>query len=323
MKTSTIGHGLGRAFLLTALALAACGPEPGTPDYVLAKLREGRVVGGQNLKLLTADHAPELQALLTDREAPSIARMQALERLIQLEPADAPERFGPLLDDADPEIRLRIIQWLERRADVESARLLIERLAKEQELVVRGKGIRALKRIGSGIAEPDPRLVEALIAKLENPAIEDRPAWASVLGGWHGQQVEAALIKALDDGDAEVSQAAARSLAGPAVRSLERLAPLYVSMLAHERPGVRSSAIYGLSACTHPRRIRLKGSSCTPGQVQSLLAVVPELPQALEALRQRGGLTTGDKRITDELTQCITEHAGADAGPSEPERKGP
>jgi HEAT repeat protein len=322
MRSPTVGSAIGILIAL-AMALPACGPEPGTPEYVLAKVREGRVVGGQNLKLLTEAQLGEMTALLEDKSALPIARLQVLERLFQLELDDGLERLGPLIDDPDPEVRLRIVQWLSVRSDIAAARLLVERIAVEQELVVSGNAVNALGRIGRGIADPDPELVESMISRLHNPADKQRRLWATALGGWHGERVEAALIKTIDDEDPAVRKAAAHSLAGPVVRALERVAPLYVSMLGHRHPEVRSAGVAGLSACSFPRRVPIKGAKCAERPTLSLLEVVPELPEALTAFRARTDLPTQDRRLASDLAACVETHFGGDAGapaPPSPER---
>jgi hypothetical protein len=318
MKTSEISKLLGITAIVAGLALCACGPEPGTPEYIMAKLREGRVVGGQNLKLLGEGQLEEMMEVLDDPQAPAIARLQVLERMFQMNIDGAFERFGPHIDDDDPELRLRIIQWLSERGDSASARLLIERIAVEKELAVRANAVRALKRIGRGIAKPEPELIAEMAVHLEDPEAEQRRLWAAVLGGWHGREAEAALIEALDDSEAEVRAAAARAITGPVVRALGRVAPLYVSMLNHTQPEVRTAGIAGLSACSHPRRLPIKGSKCAEQPLLALLEVVPELPEAVTSFLARSDLTTKDRRLATELKQCIEQFTGADAGVAEP-----
>jgi HEAT repeat protein len=306
----------------TSLLLWACGPDPGTPDYVLAKLREGRVVGGQNLKLLGEAELGAMTELLRDGEAPGVARLQVLERMFQMELDDAFERFGKYVDDDDPELRLRVIQWLSGRDDAAAARLLIDRIKIEEELAVRANAVRALKNIGRGVAEPEPELIAEMVAHLKDPDAETRRLWASILGGWHGRGVESALIAALDDEDAEVRGAAARAITGPVVRGLDRVAPLYVSMLGHAQPEVRSAGLGGLAACSHPRRLPVKGAKCAEQPLLKLLDAVPELPEALSEYDARPDLNTKDKRLVTELVNCIQQFTGVDAGAAEPASTG-
>jgi len=298
------------------LTLWACGPEPGTPEYILAKIREGRVVGGKNLKQLKEAHLDQMAALLDDEGAPGIARLQVLERMIQFQLDDDFERFGKYAHDDNPELRLRIVQWLSQRKDPASARLLMDRIAVEEELAVRANGVQGLKQIGRSIAEPDPELIAQMIDHLEDADADKRRLWASVLGGWHGQDVEAALVEALEDPEPKVRAAAARSITGPVVRGLARVAPLYVSMLQNSQAEVRSAGISGLSHCSFPRRFSFKGSKCAEQPMLNLLEVVPELPEALAAFRGRADLTTKDKRLVTELAACIEQFAGTDAGVS-------
>lgn len=308
--------------IAAGLVLVACGPEPGTPEYVLSKLREGRVVGGKNLKLLSEAELGEMTALLEDREAPSIARLQVLERIFQLELDDSFERLSPYIDDPDPELRLRVIRWLSTRQEPESARLLMARLQTEQEIAVRVNVLEALSLIGRGIGKPDPELIAEMLAHLEHPDAEHRHTWIRVLGSWHGENVEAALIRALDDPHPKVRAAAARALNGPAIRSLARVAPLLVSMLTNGQPEVRSAGIEGLTACTRTNRMMLQGGSCVKEPLLALLEVVPELPEALASFRQRSDLTTKDQRLAKELAECIRQHTGVDAGAAEPTATG-
>jgi len=303
--------------IAASLALGSCGPDPGTPEYILAKLREGRVVGGKNLKLLTEAQLDQMSAILDDRDAPAIARLQVLERMFQLGLDDAMARFGHHLDDDDPEVRLRIVQWLSERDDIDAARLLMKRIEVEKEIAVRANAIRAIKGIGRRIAEPDPGLIAELIAKLESPEAEQRRLWVTVLGGWHGKEVEDALIRELDDPDAEVRAAAARAITGPAVRSLERVAPLYISMLNHAQPDVRSAGIAGLAACSYPRRVPVPNAKCAEQPVLNLLEAVPELVEAVDAFLARSDLSTKDRRLATELKGCIQQFTGADAGVAE------
>jgi HEAT repeat protein len=284
----------------------------------MAKLREGRVVGGQNLKLLGEAQLQEMFEVLDDQQAPAIARLQVLERMFQMNLDDAFERFGHHIDDDDPELRLRIIQWLSERGDTASARLLIDRITVEKELAVRANAVRALKRIGRGIGKPEPELIAEMASHLENPEAEQRRLWATVLGGWHGRDVEAALIEALDDDAAQVRAAAARAITGPVVRALERVAPLYVSMLSHAQPEVRTAGISGLAACSHPRRLPIKGSKCKEQPLLNLLETVPELPEAVTSFLARSDLTTKDRRLATELAACVEQFNGGDAGVAEP-----
>ncbi|MBW2276285.1 MAG: HEAT repeat domain-containing protein [Deltaproteobacteria bacterium] len=312
-----------RVTAITAcLVLCACGPEPGTPEYVLVKIREGRVVGGKNLKLLKEAQLDEMAALLDDENAPAIARLQVLERMFQMDIADEFERFGHHIDDDEPQMRLRVIQWLSQRDDPASARLLMDRLAVEKELAVRANTVQALKQIGRGLSEPEPELIAVMIAHLKDPDAENRRLWASVLGGWHGQGVEAALIEALDDSNPKVRATAARSITGPVVRGLERVAPLFVSMLGNTQPEVRTAGISGLASCSYPRRFAFKGSKCAEKPLLNLLEAVPELPEAVAVFLERPDLTTKDRRLATELTNCIKQFTEADAGLSVPNPSG-
>lgn len=322
MNADKITKLLAMSAIAVGLALGACGPEPGTPEYIMAKLREGRVVGGQNLKLLGEAQLEEMSAMLDDDQVPAIGRLQVLERMFRMNLDDALERFGHHIDDDDPELRLRVIQWLSERDDPASARLLVDRISVEKELAVRANAVRALKQIGGGIADPDPELIAEITAHLEDPEVEQRRLWATVLGGWHGEKVEAALIGALDDKEAEVRGAAARAITGPVVRALDRVAPLYVTMLSHAQAEVRTAGIAGLSACSHPRRLPIRGSKCAEQPLLRLLEAVPELPEALASFVTRPDLTTKDRRLATELKGCIDEFTGADAGAAEPSPSG-
>lgn len=313
MKTSAIGLLFAKTLTAAVLVLAACSPEPGSPEWVLAKLREGRVVGGTNLKILSVTQQGEMTAILMDTNAPSIGRLQVFERLIQIEVADAIEQFGVLINDEEPEIRLRTIRWLAKRNETRAAQFLIDRLAIEKEPIVRGNAIQALQRIGRGIAEPDRALLDKMISTFVNSKGEQRRAWATILGGWHSEAVEAALIGALDDDVAVIREAAAKALTGPALRSLERMAPLFVSMLNSTYPEVRSKGISGLVAASYPNRILMRGNECAEQPVIKLLEIVPELPEAISVVGQRGDLNTKDKRLVKELTECIAKFTGADA----------
>ncbi|MFO8073782.1 MAG: HEAT repeat domain-containing protein [Polyangia bacterium] len=305
--------------LLVAAALlaAGCGPDPGTPEYVLAKLREGRVVGGENLDLLGSDQVPQMTELLKDGETPRVVRLQLYERLLGMEPEDAFDRFSPLLDDEDPEIRMRTAAWLAEREDQRTIRMLVERLREEREAIVRSHLIRALQRIGCGIEDPDPQLVDEMIEGLESDSAERRRTWAEVLGGWHGEKVERALTDALGADDPTVSTAAARALRGPAARDPLRSAPLYLSMLSSDNENVRTAGVDALEAATYGDHLRSKGKECDPRAVGELLEVVPELPEAAELFAKRSDLSKRALHFAKSLDECLSQlGGGADAGPA-------
>lgn len=312
-RIRTTRPGLVAAVLAAALAAAACAPEEGTPEYVLDKLREGNLVGGSNLKLLTADHVPAMLEILNDHRMRKIARLQVLERLIVLAEEGKTDHLDALIGSEEEEIRLRIIQWLAQREDAASAEMLFDRLESEPEEVIKGNIERSLQQIGRGLKDPDPALVAKLIGKLHDPKSAERARWANVLGGWHGEQVEEALIKTLEDQDPKVRAAAARALTGPAIRSLERVSPVLLSMLQYPDPQVRVYGIAGLEACTHPMRNPSSRAACAEQPLLSLLEVLPELPTAVKAHIAREDLTTKERRLTEALGECIAKYAGAAA----------
>jgi hypothetical protein len=305
--------------LLVAAALlaAGCGPDPGTPEYVLSKLREGRVVGGENLDLLGSDQAPQLIELLKDEETARVVRLQLYERLLGMELDDAFEHFSPLLDDEDPEIRMRTAAWLAEREDRRTIRILVERLRREREAIVRSHLTRALQRVGRGIESPDSKLIDEMIAGLESDSAERRRTWAEVLGGWHGEKVERALAEALGDDDPTVSAAAARALRGPAARDPLRSAPLYLSMLSSKNENVRTAGIDALEAASYGDHLRSKGKECDPRAVGELLEVVPELPEAAELFAKRSDLSKRALHFAKSLDECLSRTGGgADADPA-------
>jgi HEAT repeat protein len=277
---------------------------------VIDKLREGNLVGGKNLKLLTADHVPAMLEILNDEQMRKIARLQVLERLITLAEEGQTSHLDALINSKEEEIRLRIVQWLAQRTDRASAELLFDRLESEQEEVIKANIERSLQQIGRGLKEPDQVLLAKLIAKLKDPASKERARWASVLGGWHGEHVEDALIEALKDEDPKVRAAAARSLTGPAVRSLERVSPVLLSMLEYPDPLVRGYAVAGLEACTHPMRNPSSRAKCTERPLLNLLDVLPELPAAVRAHAARKDLSSKERRLIEKLGECIDKYAG-------------
>jgi len=311
-------HRAKAAFAMAAALLAAsgCGPEEGTAEYILSKLREGRSVGTGKLEVLGADHLDEMMAVIDDGSLPIVSRKQVLERALDVA-GGRTALVGRLLDHAEPQVRIRMAQWMEERGDDESVVLLVARLKVERELAVQRILARAVQNIGRGERDPAAEVVDAMVAELERKGGENRAGWAFVLGGWHGDRAIDALEKGLRDPDPRVRAASARAIRGPAVRSLERTAPLLVSMLSSADAPVRITGLKGLDACTYPRRIAdSKGEgACAEKPTLSLLDVVPELPEAVAVFLERGeALSAEEKRIADGLKGCLDRTLSGSTG---------
>ena len=313
MKNSTIKKrifaGAISPIALGALVLlgAGCGPEPGTPEYVLAKMKEGLVVGAQNLDLLGPEHTEELLGVVLDGGQPRIARMQALDRLIQVGPEKVDERFGELLSSDDPDIRIRMVRRFAERRDELPVELLVERLDAESSLAVRRILVHTLQRIGAGRADPPEELVAGMIRRAREGKDERRRDWIRVLGGWHGEAVERFLAEALEDEDARIAAAAASSLQGPAVRDIGRMGPVYVSLLHHDFTPIREAAIAGLEAATHPKRMGGGPNECAEKPVLALVQSVPELEEAIESYRERRDLSDKELQLSERIEGCLDE----------------
>lgn len=315
---SPICASLARATLLFGLlpiAWAGCAPEPGTPEYVLDKLKQGAAVGGENLGLLGPDHVAGLRALLDDRNAPRISRLQALERLCDiLAPGDSGALAG-YLDDPDPEVRIRVGRLLSETGTADVTPLLLERFEREDEDLVRAMLMRGLQTVGKGIASPPDGIIDRFVAGLAAAEGPRRIDWVRALGGWHGEQVEGILVAALGDADPKLAIAAARSLQGPAVRSIERMGPIYVSLLASPRLEIRLAGLAALEAASHPNRVS-GPSECAEKPVLKLVDAVPEVAQAVEALLGDASLRGRDRKLAENLRDCLAKFASgaADAG---------
>jgi len=304
------GHHLRRCTVLALLLSAAtgCSPDPGTPEYVIAKLKQGHLVGGKNLDLLGPEQAAELQKLLDDQGAQRLTRLQALDRLCELQGEGDPAGLARYLSDPDPEVRMRVIRWLSERPAAESAMPLVQRFETEDEELVRAVLIQTLQDVGK---RGDARLDEAvdrLAAGLAAAEGARRVEWIQVLGGWNGERVERLLIAALADEDSQVARAAARSLQGPAPRPVERVGPIWVSLLAHEQAGIRRIGLSALQAATHP--LRVPGTDeCAEKPVLKLLQAVPELPQAMEDMLRDADPNSEDHKLAGRLRDCLARFA--------------
>jgi hypothetical protein len=300
---------------LAAIAWTGCSPDPGTPEYVLEKLKQGNVVGGENLGRLGSEHVPALRALLADLNTPRISRLQALERLCEIQAPAEPGALTEFLNDPDPEVRMRIARQVSEAGSAESALLLVERFEREDEDLVRSVLMRGLQVVGSGIASPPDAVIDRIVAGMQAADGPRRIDWIRALGGWHGEKVEGLLIAALGDADPRLAVAAARSLRGPAVRSIERLGPIYVSLLASPSPEIRLAGIEALEAASHPNRVS-GPSECAEKPVLKLIDAVPELPQAVEALLGDARITGRDRKLAEALKGCLARFApgAADAG---------
>jgi hypothetical protein len=295
------------------MMLFACSPDPGTAEYVLSKLEQGRPVGGENLDLLGPEHILALRAILDNGNTPRMARMQALERLCQLSAELDLGYLSGYLDDGDPDVRVRIIQWLVEGRHPDAAALLLGRFEREEEDLIRAVLMRSLQTLGSALADPPDALLDRLTAGLAAAQGPRRVDWIRTLGGWHGQRVEALLLAALEDPDPMTAVAAARSLQGPAVRSIERMGPIYVSLLAHRRPEIRRAGLAALEAGAHPNRVS-GAAECAEKPVLRLVEAVPEIGQAVDALLAERGLPEQDRKLAQALRECLDRFAPKPAG---------
>jgi hypothetical protein len=308
----------GEAVLLASLlasVMAGCSPEPGTPEYVLQKMKQGNAVGGENLGLLGPDRVPVLRALLDDRTSPRMARMQALERLCQLNGPGEETALASFLDDPDPEVRIRIARFLSERRAPEVVSLLLGRLGREQEELVRTTLARALQAAGKAMETPPEGTVEGFAAGLAADKGSRRADWLLALGGFHGEDVERILIASLEDQDPVVAATAARSLRGPAVRSIERMGPIYVGLLASPRLAIRQAGLAALEAASHPNRVP-GPTACAEKPVLKLVEAVPEISQAIQVMLRDTNMSGRDRKLAESLRDCLAKFApdAADGG---------
>ncbi len=295
------------AWSLLGFCLLGCGPEPGTPEYVLKKVREGHVVGGQNLELLTATHVDAMLAIVDDSKAPRISRLQMLEWATRME---LPNAFGKLrkyIDDENPEIRILMIRWFAQLGDVRGGQLLIDRLEGEKEEAVRMNIISTLTRLGAQNREPDAALINGLVAKFEAQNSKLRKTWAVILGGWQGEAVLSTLQKALADPDEHLQTIAAQALAGPAVRPLKQMATIFEGMLDHRTAGVRTAGLVGLTNATYPGRIAAM-NDCAEKPTLILLGELPGLYSLLEKFLVRTDISDEERTLAKALNECLAKH---------------
>jgi hypothetical protein len=276
MRRTSIAKAIAAVLLAgAALAVAGCGPKEGTPDWVLARLRQGILVGAPNLALLTDKDLPGMKALVEDAAVLREGRMQALQRMMGIETKAAAEILPTFLAHKDPEVRLRVAEWMTYRGQPSMVKLLVDRLKTEKEEIVRLAIISALQRIGGKIEKPDPAIVSGMLALLADPATPNRDEWAMVLGGWGGDDVIPALTKALSDKDLRVEIAAARAIVGPRLRPLDVVTSIQIGMLEHKLADVRRAALSGLVSDTRPGRVQsasVLASASKPDQSASALA---------------------------------------------------
>ncbi|MCP4679241.1 MAG: hypothetical protein GY854_27890 [Deltaproteobacteria bacterium] len=297
----------------------ACGPEPGTPEYVLAKVRDGHVVGGANLEILTGDHLDAMLSIINDPDSVRMARLQLTERAIRMEEAGAFDRLSPLINHKDPEIRIIVIRWFSHLGNAKATNLLIDRLRIEKEKVVKINIITTLIRIGVKTRDPDAAVLAKLIGEFEskdNPMPKD---WVRVLGGWRGEPIIRALQKAMSSSDEEMCRIAAQALAGPAVRELKIMGPILMNMLDHKQLAVRKAGLMGLTSATYPGRI-LAVKDCAETPTLALLSTLPELPKVIKTHISREGIEKEEKTLAEALDKCLSRHT-TNPDASSPESK--
>ncbi len=316
---------MGRLFFQTVYVLSlvtctfACGPEPGTPEYVLAKVRDGHVVGGSNLEILTAANLDAMLTIIEDPDSERMAKLQIIERATRMEAAEAFDRLSRLINHKDPEIRIIVTRWFDRLGDVKAANLLIDRLHVEKEKVVKINIISTLTRIGIKTRNPDAELLTKLVGEFEskdNPMPKD---WVRVLGGWRGEPVIRSLQKAMSSSDESMCEIAAQALAGPAVRDFEIIGPILVDMLGHKLPGVRKAGLMGLTSATYPGRI-LAVKDCVEKPTLALLDALPELPKVIKTHVAKEDIPQEEKTLAESLDKCLSRHT-SNSDASSPESK--
>ncbi|MDD5306736.1 MAG: hypothetical protein PHU25_05380 [Deltaproteobacteria bacterium] len=313
MRRTSITRVLARAFLAgTMLVAAGCGPKEGTPEYVLAKLREGRLVGAKNLALLTERDVPEMKAVLEDPAVPRDGRMQVLQWMMDMGMKDEATILPAYLSHRDSEVRLRIAQWMTYRGGPSMLRLLVDRLKVEKEELVRLAIVSALQRVGDKIENPDQTIVAEMLASFANPAEPHRDEWARVLGGWAGENVVAGLSKALSDKDPKIELAAAEGLIGPRLRPISVATRLEIGMLEHPLPEVRRTALSGLVAAMRPGRVKLTAADCAEKPTLTLLGEAPDLASIMDAHLERKDVDGQERKLAQEVKRCATKFTGGD-----------
>lgn len=293
---------------LSAVWLAlACGPEPGTPAYIMKEIRAGKVVGGANLKKLDETEFAEMLEIINDPNSERLARLQLVERVTRMKLTDPYPKLRGLVNHQDPEVRIVLMRWLGSRSEPEAQTTLIEALKTEKEPAVEANIVGNLVRIGTQSQSPPKETVEALVAALQDAPGPRKKVWARVLSGWRGENVIATLTELLASDDTELAITAASSLVGPLQRPLETLVPLAIGMLNSKVSRIRSAGLGGLYASTFPGRISGL-AACSEEQTQTLLSIAPELRALVARYLERSDLEEGEKKIAQKLSACFDKH---------------
>jgi HEAT repeat protein len=199
--------------------------------------RDSRVVAAAARGLgATSDPAavPALVSLLT-REEPEV-RAAAARALGPLKAPDSLNPLAALLDDADESVRQAAVESLGQAQAPEAFEPLLRRLD-DPSASVREAAVKAVARF------KDPRAAAPLVKLLltDDKAPRARFFAAQVLADFPGREVDEALIKALQDADAGVRQAAAAGLGKRADPNAVDV--LLAHALTDDAPTVRQEAL--------------------------------------------------------------------------------
>ena len=297
--------------ILFVFFISACGPEPGTPEYVLNEIRQGKVVGGANLQLLGAAELDRMLEMLADPKSPRMARLQLVERVTRMELEDPVPKLAGLLAHPDPEVRIVVTSWLGSQKKNSVVTTLIDALKKEKELAVEANLVNALVRLGTEIEKPPAQTIDRLLKELEEAPGPRKKIWARILSGWRGERVIQALSSQLASEDTDLAVASATALVGPLQRPIEVLVPVATGMLDHPVSRVRAAGLGGLLASTFPGRVSGL-AACTEKPTLALLATAHDIKAVVEQFLTRNDVQENEKKIAKQLLECLTKHEPQD-----------
>jgi len=282
--------------------ILSCSPEPGTPEYVVAKIRTGEKPEKKEFELLGTEQVPALLQAVQDNALGVPARTAALDVLLALEWPDREKELRKLLSHNDPQVRIRVSNHFRSNANPESAQKLLEALKNEELELVQGHLARALQRIGMK-PNPSAKIKDELIKMASSGSTNLRQAAATALGGWMGKDVSELLEKlALKDIAAGVRHEAARSLVMPSVRYLDDLIPRLGKLLDEGKGEVKMWAVVGILQATRKERGPFN-KPCDEDQMIKVLNYIPQLERKLEHIRTTGSFKTS--KMAEKMLECF------------------